>query len=42
MERSKLRYLALFLILLIDMYFLFTPVLAHVPTFEKGDVTCPI
>lgn len=36
MERSKLRYLVLFLILLIDMYFLFTPVLAHVPTFEKG------
>ncbi|WP_410507808.1 hypothetical protein RSJ42_13560 [Methanosarcina hadiensis] len=36
MERSKLRYLVLFVIIMAFMCFLLAPALAHVPTFEEG------
>jgi hypothetical protein len=36
MERWRLRYFALLLILVAEMYFLLTPVLAHVPGFMEG------
>lgn len=36
MERLKLRYFTVLLILLAGMHFLLTPALAHVPVFEEG------
>lgn len=39
MERSKTRYLVLFLVLMAWMQLWLTPALAHVPVFEKGGIS---